>query len=100
MAKARVREVLTTAQDPLAVLVEMAADTANDPQLRVQAATAACPFIYPRLSAGVVANVAAPGASDPARLVDQVMQRIARMAPAQPAATTTIDHPTAMAAAE
>jgi hypothetical protein len=98
MAKARVREVLTTAQDPLAVLVEMAADTANDPQLRVQAANAACPYIYPRLSAAVVANVSDPAVNDPARLVDQVLQRIARLAPAS--ATTTIDHPPIMAAAE
>ena len=93
MAKARVREVLTTAQDPLAVLVELAANNEVDPQLRVQAATAACPFIYPRLSAAVVANLAAPDKGDPARLVDELLQRIAKRVPAMP----TIEHTPALA---
>ncbi len=93
MAKARVREVLTTAQDPLAVLVEIAASNDADPQLRVQAATAACPFIYPRLSAAVVANLGTPEKGDPARLVDELLQRIAKRVPAMP----TIDHAPALA---
>jgi hypothetical protein len=80
LAKSRVREVLTTAQDPLAVLVEIAGDAENDVQVRVQAATAACPFIFPRLSAAVVANAPAPNQHDTATLVDRILGKIGRMA--------------------
>ena len=81
MASARVREVLTTAQDPLSVLVEIAADRELDVQLRVQAATAACPFMFPRLSASVVATAPATARDDTAGLVDRLMHRFARLAP-------------------
>jgi proline dehydrogenase len=81
MAKARVREVLTTAQDPLSVLVEIAADVEQDVQLRVQAATAACPFMFPRLSAAVVATAPATARDDTQGLVERLMQRFARLAP-------------------
>ena len=86
MAKARVREVLTTAQDPLAVLVEMAADHSVEPALRIQAAHAACPFIYPRLSAAVVATSTPDNSSkhDHQALVDRVLGKIARLAPPAP----------------
>jgi hypothetical protein len=76
-----VREVLTTAQDPLSVLVDIAADTEQDPQLRVQAATAACPFMFPRLSASVVATAPASARDDTAGLVDRLMHRFAKLAP-------------------
>lgn len=82
MAQARVREVLTTAQDPLAVLVEIANDASVDVQVRVTAATAAAPFMFPRLSASVVATAPASARDDTAGLVDRLMQRFARMAPA------------------
>ena len=81
MAKQRIREILTTAQDPLAVLVEIAADAANDSQLRVQAASAACPYMFPRLSASVVATAPATARDDTAGLVDRLMQRFAKLAP-------------------
>ena len=81
MAKQRVREVLTTAQDPLSVLCEIAADPENDKPLRVQAATAAAPFMFPRLSAAVVATAPASSRDDTAGLVDRLMQRFARLAP-------------------
>ena len=81
MAKQRVREVLTTAQDPLSVLVEIAADATNEPTLRVQAASAACPFMFPRLSAAVVATAPATARDDTAGLVERLMQRFARLAP-------------------
>ena len=87
MARQRVREVLTTAQDPLSVLVEIAADQDQDVQLRVQAATAACPFMFPRLSAAVVATAPATARDDTAGLVERLMHRFARLAPP----TLTID---------
>ena len=80
MAKQRVREVLTTAQDPLSVLVEIAADAGNDPSLRVQAASAACPFMFPRLSAAVVANAPATARDDTGALVERLMNRFQRLA--------------------
>ncbi len=79
MARARVREVLTTAQDPLAVLVEIANDAEVDVQVRVQAATAACPFMFPRLSAAVVATAPTTARDDTAHLVERLMQRFARL---------------------
>lgn len=82
LASARVREILTTATDPLAVLVEIAGNPEAEAPLRVQAATAACPYLYPRLSAAVVATV--PGDSkvhDSAALVDRIMGKLARMVP-------------------
>ena len=84
MAQARVREVLTTAQDPLAVLVEIANDTSVDAQVRVTAATAAAPFMFPRLSAAVVATAPATARDDTAGLVERLMQRFAKLAPPVP----------------
>jgi hypothetical protein len=81
LASNRVREVLTTATDPLSVLVEIAADPGQDTQLRVQAATAACPFMFPRLSASVVATAPASARDDTAGLVDRLMHRFAKLAP-------------------
>jgi hypothetical protein len=81
MAKKRVQEVLTSAKDPLSVLVEIAADEGRDVQLRVQAATAACPFMFPRLSAAVVATAPAAARDDTANLVERLMQRFNRLAP-------------------
>lgn len=81
MARSRVREILTTAQDPLAVLVEIANDAEVDVQVRVQAATAAAPFMFPRLSAMVVATAPATAKDETAGLVERLMQRFARLAP-------------------
>ena len=81
MAKQRVREVLTTAQDPLSVLCEIAADPENEKPLRVQAATAAAPYMFPRLSASVVATAPSNASDMTAGLVDRLMQRFARLAP-------------------
>jgi hypothetical protein len=57
VARAEVKKVLAAGKSPLAVLCELAADENRDPVLRVQAAAAVCPFLYPRLSASVVADV-------------------------------------------
>lgn len=84
MASARVREVLTTANDPLAVLVEIANDREVDVQVRVQAATAAAPFMFPRLSATVVATAPMSARDDTAHLVDRLMARFQRIAQAMP----------------
>lgn len=81
LAKSRVREVLNTKNEPIAVLVDIANDTAVDVQIRVQAAIGAAPFMFPRLSASVVASAPATARDDSAHLVDRLMQRFARLAP-------------------
>ncbi len=97
MASARVREVLTTANDPLAVLVEIANDRGVDVQVRVQAATAAAPFMFPRLSATVVATAPMSARDDTAHLVDRLMARFQRIAQAVP---TIEGQPVAVGAGE
>lgn len=81
MASARVREVLTTSNDPLAVLVDIANDREVDVATRVQAASAAAPYMFPRLSASVVATAPATARDDTAGLVERLMERFKRLAP-------------------
>jgi hypothetical protein len=84
LARSRVREVLTTASDPLAVLVEIANDAGNDVQVRVQAASAACPYIFPRLSAAVIATVPPASRDEHRTLVDRVLGKFEKMAASLP----------------
>lgn len=88
LASERVREVLATASDPLAILVEIANDRTVDVKLRVMAASAAAPFIFPKLSAAVVATVPAGEREDTAALVDRLMHRFNRIALPAPAPAT------------
>lgn len=82
LARESVRKVLSSGHDdPLSVLVSIANDPDIDVQIRVQAATAATPFCYPRLSAAVVANVPAPSPKDTTALLDRLLNRFAKMAP-------------------
>ena len=92
MAKSRVREILTTSLDPLAVLVEIANDERVDVALRVQAASSAAPYMFPRLSAMVVSSAPATAKDETAGLVERLMQRFARLAPPVP----TIDAETTL----
>ena len=77
----RVATASDTATDPLAVLVEIAANVDAEPTLRVQAAAHACPYLYPRLSAAVVAQVPASQQHESAALVDRIMGKLARFVP-------------------
>ena len=81
MAKARVREVLASSKDPLAVLIEIANDPGVDVQVRVQAATSCAPYMFPRLSATVVATAPMSARDDTANLVERLMQRFTRLVP-------------------
>jgi hypothetical protein len=80
LARAEVRKVLSAAKSPMAVLCEIAADESRDAVLRVQAAAAVCPFLYPRLSASVVADVS-PTLDRPttAALLSKLSQQFARL---------------------
>ncbi len=92
MAKARVREVLATSRDPLAVLIEIANDPGVDVQIRVQAATSCAPYMFPRLSATVVATAPMSARDDTVHLVERLMQRFTRLVPpAAPEAGAVIE---------
>ena len=92
MARSRVRELLTTKLDPLAVLVELANDETLDPALRIEAAQSACPFLFPRLSAAVVATAPMSAREDTARLVERLSARFARLVgPAPTIEATALD---------
>ena len=82
VAREEVRKVLKTTKNPLAVLVEIAADESKDPTLRVQAAAAALPFMMPRLSASVVADVS-PKLDRPTNdaLLEKLSRQFARLLP-------------------
>lgn len=85
LAKERVREVLTTANDPLAVLIEIANDPAVEVTVRVQAAIGAAPFMFPRLSAAVVATAPVSAKEDHAELIERLTARFAKLVrPATP----------------
>lgn len=73
------REVLVTKNDPLAVLIEIANDPEIDVQVRVQAATSAAPYMFPRLSATVVAHAPVNAKEDTARLIERLSQRFAKL---------------------
>lgn len=100
MASSRVRQVLDTANDPLAILVEIANDEEVDVALRVQAASAAAPYMFPRLSASVVATAPATARDDTAGLVDRLMNRFARLAPPVPTIEGELTCPPQMEAAD
>jgi len=70
--------------DPLGVLCRLAQDETLDSQLRIQAAVGVAPYLFPRLSAAVVATVPASAKHDNAALMDRLMQRFARIAQAVP----------------
>jgi hypothetical protein len=80
-ARAEVRKALSGAKSPMAVLCSIAADESLDVVLRVQAAAAVCPFLYPRLSASVTADVTGK-VSRPttAALMDRLSRQFARLA--------------------
>ena len=82
VAKARVRKILS-GSDPLAVLCRIAADEAAEKHLRVTAASAACPYLFPRLSAAVTASITPESRADPIALLDKLSTLIGRYAPAQ-----------------
>lgn len=79
LARSRVRDVLKSSSDPLAVLVEIANDSNIDVQVRVQAALGAAPFMFPRLSAAVIATTPMSSKQDMAALVERISQRFARL---------------------
>ena len=84
-----VRDLLAGEQrDPLTVLVALANDPAEPSHLRAQCAAWAAPFMFPRLSASVVATAPLTAKDDTAALVSRIYERFQRIAETVPA---TID---------
>ena len=88
VARAEVKRVLATAKSPLAVLCEVAADETRDIALRMQAAASVLPFLYPRLSAAVVADVSPPKDDRPSTqaLLGKLSAAFGRLAAPEPEA--------------
>lgn len=84
LANSRVREVLTTNNDPIAVLVEIANDPDVDVQVRVSAAIGAAPFMFPRLSAAVVATAPLNAKDSTAEIIERLTRKFARLVQPSP----------------
>jgi hypothetical protein len=85
IAREEVRKVLRAGQSPISVLCEIAADETRAPELRVQAAAAALPFLMPRLTASVVADVSdRVGRPTTKALVDRLASAFGRLAQSDP----------------
>ncbi len=71
-----------------AVMLNRACDREVDVQIRVTAASAAAPYMFPRLSASIVATAPATSRDETSGLVDRLMRRFDLMAPKP---TVTVD---------
>ena len=78
LANGVVRDVLASDRNPVLRLVEIAYDPSVDVMVQVQAASAACPYLFPRKSLDVTATVALdhPNAS---AIVDKLLRRFASL---------------------
>lgn len=83
-ARIRVRHVLAESKDPLTVLCEMAADETRPDSLRLEAAQAACPYMFPRLSAAMVATAPVSARDETGAIVQRLLDRFSRLAPPPP----------------
>ena len=79
MARIWSTEVIGTAKDPLGLLISVAADanTKHPLATRVNAASLAVPYLYPKLSAAVVESHTTVTRVDGRDLLDQLEARIA-----------------------
>jgi hypothetical protein len=81
MAKVWSSEVVGTARDPLGFLIATAADDAHPIAVRLNAASIAVGFLYPKLSAATVESHSTVTRVDGRALIDQLEARIARSVP-------------------
>ena len=87
MARVWSTEVLGSWKDPLGLLISIAADEKHPLATRMNAATIAVPYLYPKLSAATVETHATVTRVDGRDLIDQLEARLARSAPLLEAAT-------------
>ena len=81
VARSNVADILQNHPDPLLGLLEIAEDRSIDPDVRVRAYVGAMPFIRPRLSMSVSADVTPDKAEkvDKAQLLDRMMEQLNRL---------------------
>jgi hypothetical protein len=87
VSRARMAELVESGRDPLVVLVDFAFDESLDVGIRLQAATAAAPYLHPRLSMQAVESTSIRATVDGASVMQALMDRLGRLAPPQ----TTIE---------
>ena len=81
MASVWSTEVVGTGKDPLGLLISIAADDKHPIATRMNAASIAVPFLYPKLSAATVESHSTVTRVDGRDLIDQLEARIARSVP-------------------
>ena len=81
-ARALLAEIVGTDRDPLMVAINIAADITKPDALRLEAALGASRYLHPTLSASAVAHL--PQMSDANTVVATLLNRLAKLAPANP----------------
>ena len=84
ISRTRILKMLQGDRDPLERLIELAFDPETPIELQVSAAAAATPYLHPKLQAIVISQVPQDAAANHAQLLERVMQRLERLAPAAP----------------
>ena len=90
VARANVLELLQNHQDPLLGLLEIAENRDLDPDVRVKAYIGAMPFVRPRLSMSVSADVTPDKVEkvDKAQLLERMLEQLDRLQASKPAKVT------------
>jgi len=84
----KMQAIVTAEVDPLTVVAGWILDENLDREFRLQAASVALPFLYPRLSASSVDARVQTTTIDATKLVERLNERLERLAPAEPPAVT------------
>jgi hypothetical protein len=80
VARAKLAEYLTTGKDPLEVLIGLAFNDELDVSLRIQAATAAVPYLHPKLSHQNIESRSLHATVNSADLLAKLEVRLGRLA--------------------
>ena len=78
-ARSTVLKIIQGENDPLTVLCSICADETVDIPLRIQAGHAVAPFLFPRLSAAVIATAPLTAKEDTALLIERLSARFGKM---------------------
>lgn len=78
----KLAQLVGSSADPLQFVCETACNAELDVELRLHAASVALPYLHPRLSAMATVSSKMPEGADPQVVLETVLGRIARLAPA------------------